>query len=134
MRYQWLKDFHDNQNQIDYLEWNLNRSKLELERWKSGDLAKVKLAKGSRACRLEENIEAIENELSILREQQIKAKELISSFDDVDSSILRLKYVENLSLAQISEKLGYSDSYIRIRHASLKKTLDFLDDYSKKIG
>ena len=59
MRFRWLKDYQALDEQILYLKWNLNKSKLELSRWVSGDLVKVRLEKSSRASSLEENIEAI---------------------------------------------------------------------------
>lgn len=45
MRFQWLKNYQDLEEQILFMKWNLNKSKLELERWVSGDLANVRLEK-----------------------------------------------------------------------------------------
>ncbi len=45
MRFQWLKDYQDLEEQLLYLKWNLNKSKLELIRWTTGDLSKVRIEK-----------------------------------------------------------------------------------------
>ena len=70
MRFQWLKDYQELDEQILYLKWNLNKSKLELNRWVNGDLADVRIEKNSRTSSLEENIQKIENELELLIEQK----------------------------------------------------------------
>ena len=66
MRFQWLKDYQELENQILYLKWNLSKSRLELSRWMFGDLSNVRLEKNSRSSSLEENIAKIENEIEIL--------------------------------------------------------------------
>lgn len=53
MKYQWLKDYKQLEQQIEYLKWNLNRSELELARWIKGDLVNIKLEKNSRSSNLE---------------------------------------------------------------------------------
>ncbi|OZS36919.1 hypothetical protein CG820_08320, partial [Enterococcus faecium] len=70
MRFQWLKDYQELDEQILYLKWNLNKSKLELNRWVNGDLADVRIEKNSRSASLEENIQKIENEIDLLEEQR----------------------------------------------------------------
>ncbi len=45
MRFQWLRDYQDLEEQLLYLKWNLNKSKLELIRWTTGDLSKVRIEK-----------------------------------------------------------------------------------------
>ncbi|AUB52017.1 hypothetical protein EM4838_03060 [Enterococcus mundtii] len=129
MRFQWLKDYQELDEQILYLKWNLNKSKLELSRWVYGDLADVRIEKNSRSSMLEENIQKIENEIEILEEQRKEMLAIINSFKGIDNEIIRKKYVEGCSLEIIAEEIGYSASYIRQRHADIRKTLDFLDEY-----
>lgn len=132
MRFQWLKDYQELDEQILYLKWNLNKSKLELDRWVNGDLAKVRLEKNSRSSSLEENIEKIECEIELLEEQRKEMLTIIHSFKGVDNDIVRLKYIEGLTLDELAEEVGYSVSYIRQRHAEIRKTIDFLDEYEAK--
>ncbi|EMF0215446.1 hypothetical protein ACYKX7_002452 [Enterococcus hirae] len=132
MRFQWLKDYQELDDQILYLKWNLNKSKLELNRWVYGDLADVRIEKNSRSSMLEENIQKIENEIEILEEQRQEMLAIINSFKGIDNEIIRKKYVEGCSLEIIAEEIGYSASYVRQRHADIRKTLDFLDEYEMK--
>lgn len=129
MRFQWLKDYQELDEQILYLKWNLNKSKLELNRWVYGDLADVRIEKNSRSSMLEENIQKIENEIEILEEQRQEMLVIINSFKGLDNEIIRKKYVEGCSLEIIAEEIGYSASYVRQRHADIRKTLNFLDEY-----
>ncbi|EOB3405432.1 hypothetical protein ACIJDF_000398 [Enterococcus hirae] len=129
MRFQWLKDYQELDEQILYLKWNLNKSKLELNRWVYGDLADVRIEKNSRSSMLEENIQKIENEIEILEEQRKEMLAIINSFKGIDNEIIRKKYVEGCSLEIIAEEIGYSASYVRQRHAEIRKTLSFLDEY-----
>ncbi|MCK6145688.1 hypothetical protein [Enterococcus hirae] len=129
MRFQWLKDYQELDEQILYLKWNLNKSKLELNRWVYGDLADVRIEKNSRSASLEENIQKIENEIDLLEEQRKEMLTIINSFKGIDNEIIRKKYVEGCSLEIIAEEIGYSASYVRQRHADIRKTLNFLDEY-----
>ena len=80
MRFQWLRDYQDLEEQLLYLKWNLNKSKLELIRWTTGDLSKVRIEKNSRSSLLEENITQIENEIELLEELQKEMLVIIQSF------------------------------------------------------
>ena len=129
MRFQWLKDYQDLEDQILYLKWNLNKSRLELSRWVHGDLAKVRLEKNSRSSSLEENIQRISREIELLEEQRTELIAIVASFKGLDSDIVRMKYIEGCSLEIISEEVGYSASYVRQRHAEIRKKIQFLDEY-----
>ena len=129
--FEWLTDYRKLEEHIHYLEWNLNKSKLELKRWVIGDLVNVRLNKNSRSSSLEENIQKIEDELKILNNQKKEMLELISNFEGVDNQIVKLKYIDGITLENIAEEIGYSVSYVRQRHASIKKTLDFVNKYEK---
>lgn len=131
MRFQWLEDYQNLEAHLVYLKWNLNKSKLELARWVEGDLTHVRLVKNSRASNLEIIIEKMEREIELLEKQKIEVKQLHSSFKGLDNTIVRLKYVEGLTLEKIAEELGYSASYIRQRHAEIRKTLEFLNHFQE---
>jgi hypothetical protein len=129
VRFQWLKDFQEIDEHILYLKWNLNKSKLELERWTNGDLANVKLEKNSRGSNLEEKILQIEREIECLVEQKDEMKLIIDSFTGLDNQIMNFKYIKGMTLEMISEETGYSVSYIQKKHAELRKSVDYLDAY-----
>lgn len=129
MRFQWLKDFQEIDEHILYLKWNLNKSKLELERWTNGDLANVRLEKNSRGANLEEKIIQIEREIECLIEQKNEMKVIIDSFKGLDNQIMNYKYIKGMTLEMISKETGYSVSYIQKKHSELRKSIDYLDEY-----
>ena len=97
MEFQWLKDYQELEEQILYLKWNLNKSKLELQRWVCGDLADVRLVKNSRSSSLEENIFKIEQEIELLEEQRMEMLAIINSFTGIDNEINKKKYIDGCS-------------------------------------
>lgn len=132
MRFQWLKNYQDLEEQILFMKWNLNKSRLELDRWVNGDLANVRLEKNSRSSSLEENIKIIENELELLEKEKIELLELIDSFSGADVQIVKLKYIDDMDVYDIADETGYSVSYIRKRHTEIRKTLSFVDEYEAR--
>lgn len=129
MRFQWLKNYQDLEEQILFMKWNLNKSRLELDRWVNGDLANVRLEKNSRSSSLEESIRIIEDELELLEKDKIELMELIDSFSGADNQIVKLKYIDDMDVYDIADETGYSVSYIRKRHTEIRKTLSFVDEY-----
>ncbi len=132
MRFQWLKNYQDLEEQILFMKWNLNKSRLELDRWVNGDLANVRLEKNSRSSSLEENIRIIENELELLEKEKVELMELIDSFSGADNQIVKLKYIDDMDVYDIADETGYSVSYIRKRHTEIRKTLSFVDEYESR--
>ena len=132
LRFQWLKDYQELDEQILYIKWNLNKSKLELDRWINGDLANVKLENNSRSSSLEENIDKMLNELDRLSHQKKELITLVDSFAGVENQIVKLKYIDNLTLEDIAEITGYSSSYIRKKHSDIRNTLKFVDEYESR--
>lgn len=114
------------------MKWNLNKSRLELDRWVNGDLANVRLEKNSRSSSLEENIRIIENELELLEKEKVELMELIDSFSGADVQIVKLKYIDDMDVYDIADETGYSVSYIRKRHTEIRKTLSFVDEYEAR--
>lgn len=132
VRFQWLKNYQDLEEQILFMKWNLNKSRLELDRWVNGDLANVRLEKNSRSSSLEENIRIIENELELLEKEKVELMELIDSFSGADVQIVKLKYIDDMDVYDIADTTGYSVSYIRKRHTEIRKTLSFVDEYEAR--
>ena len=123
--YEWLRDYQLIEDEIAYLEFNLEQSQKELKRWVSGDLAGVKLTAESDGAKLEERIERIEKELQIKLTEQRNFLELISKFKGLNHKILKLKYVDGMTLEDIAEELNYSASYIYKKHAEIAKMVRF---------
>lgn len=131
MRFQWLKDYKEIEKQIDYLTWNLTRSELELIRWIEGDLVNVQLEKNSRSSNLENDIEKLKIEIERLEQNKKEILRFIETFDGVENQIIKLKYIDGMTLEEIAEKIGYSASYVRKKHSDIRNLIKFMGDYSR---
>lgn len=127
--YEWLLDYQDLSESIEYLEYKLEREKRELKRWTCGDLFKVKLTEGSIASGLEERIEMMEYELAHKMNDLYDAERLIASFGGLDNKILYYRYVKGKSLEDIAFKLDYSYSHISKRHAEVMRAVRHISTY-----
>jgi len=123
--YDWLRDYQQIQEEIAYLEYNLERSQKELKRWVNGDLVGVRLTADSDGAKLEERIERIDRELQVKLLEQKNFLELINRFSGLNHKILKLKYVDGMTLEEIAEILNYSASYIYKKHAEIAKMIKF---------
>lgn len=127
--FEWLKDYQRLEQEIAYLEFNLEQTEAELNRWVNGDLVGVRLSADSIGAKVEENIEQIKSTLAFKREQMLKLIALVQTFKGLDNQILKMKYISGFTLEEIAEELNYSESHIRKRHADLMRTIRFVEDY-----
>lgn len=129
--YEWLTDYQDLQKRIAYLEHKIKRSKQELSRWESGDLSNQPLTKDSIAADLINGtyIKRDETELAHLINLRFDLVKFVNQFDDLDSKILKLKYIDGLSLYEIAERTGYSYMHIRRCHSSLARVIQAYDKF-----
>lgn len=126
--YEWLIDYQRLIQEIDYLEFNLERSEIELKRWVSGDLQGVRLTEESIASTLEERIKQMKNEIVFKKNQLKKLIELVDKFKGLDHRILKLKYIDGMTLEDIADHLNYSTSHIKKKHAELVRLIKFVDE------
>ncbi|SFI26980.1 MULTISPECIES: DUF1492 domain-containing protein [unclassified Bacillus (in: firmicutes)] len=127
--FNWLKDYQKLEEEIAYLEYNLDKTKAELKRWISGDLQDVRLTADSDGAKVEGHLEAIEYELAHKMNEMYDLKHLINKFTGLDHRILRMKYIDGMTLEQISYDLHYSSGYIRRKHAEIRKIVKCLDEF-----
>lgn len=125
--YEWLLDYQDLVQKIEYLEYKLEREHRELGRWTRGDLFKVRLTEGSIASGLEERIEAMEYELAHIMNDLFDAKRLITTFKGLENKILYYRYVEGMTLNEIAVELTYSYNYVKSKHAEVMRMIKFAD-------
>lgn len=130
--YEWLRDYRELEEKISYLDFNLERSKKELGRWVSGDLAKYKLTAESDGAQLEERIEVIEYELAHMMNDLHDLKNLINTFEGLEYKILYMKHVEGMTLETIASELNYSTNYIKIKHANVMRMMKYAKKVSSK--
>ncbi|SCM13143.1 HTH transcription regulator [Bacillus wiedmannii] len=126
--FDWLKDYQKLEERIAYLDYNLDKTKAELKRWVSGDLREVRLTAESEGAKVEERIEAIEYELANEMNDMYKLKNLISKFRGLDNRILKMKYVDGMTLEEIAEDMNYSSSYIYKKHAEIIRRIKFAEE------
>lgn len=129
IRYQWLQEYQKLEEEIDILKWRIRKSESELERWYDPkDLGRVKLTKESNASHLEENIK---RDKAFLAEKELAMEALmimIGRFKGLDNQILKMKYLEGMTLDLIAESLSYSNSYIYQKHAQLVKMIKMTEE------
>lgn len=128
--YEWLRDYQKLEEDITYLEFNLEQTERELKRWIEGDLFNVRLEQDSLGAKVEDNIERIKKELEFKRGQRDKLVKLVSTFKGLENKILKLKYVDGMTLEEIAEELSYSSGHIRRKHAELVRTIKFVEEYT----
>lgn len=124
IRYQWLQEYQKLEEEIEILKWKIRKSEVELERWcDPRDLGKVKITNESNASHLEENIK---RDKAFLGEKELAMESLmimIDRFKGLDNQLLRMKYIDGMTLKDISIELNYSYSYIMTRHSILVKAI-----------
>lgn len=125
--FNWLKIYQELEGEIEYIEFDLQRSKRELKRWVSGDLQEVRLTAESEGAKVEERIAAIEYELAHKMNDLYGLKQIIGKFKGLDHQILKMKYVEGMTLEQIAYDLDYSPYYIKRKHAEIRKVIKFAE-------
>ena len=123
--FNWLKVYQKEEQDIAYLDYNLDKTKAELKRWVSGDLREVRLTAESEGAKVEERIEAIEYELAHKMNDMHKLKKLIHTFKGLEHKIAYLKYVEGMTLEKIAEELNYSSQYIYNKHAAMREKVEY---------
>lgn len=123
--YEWLKDYRKLEDEIVYIEFNLERSERELKRWVEGDLVNIKLSAESNSAKLEETIELIKYELAHKLNDMFDMKKVIGSFAGLEHKILYFKYIEGMTLERVAEELKYSTQYIYNKHAEIKRMIDY---------
>ncbi|MEK4779841.1 hypothetical protein NST86_26545 [Bacillus sp. FSL L8-0199] len=123
--FNWLKVYQELEQDIAYLDYNLDKTKAELKRWVSGDLREVRLTAESEGAKVEERIEAIEYELAHKMNDMYKLKKLINTFKGLEHKIAYLKYVEGMTLEKIAEELNYSSQYIYNKHAAMREKVEY---------
>jgi len=75
--------------------------------------------------RIGEEIETLNNRIEVLENRKKKVISVIDRFQGLEQRILKMKYINNMTLKEIAVELGYADQYIRNKHAELMKRIKF---------
>jgi DNA-directed RNA polymerase specialized sigma subunit len=128
--YEWLSKYQEWEQKIALLDWELETYKEELRRWENpDDLGRYSLVKESKASKLEDIIDNLEYELAVQMNYRYDLRKVIYSFKGIEQHILRMKYVEGLTLKEIASELGYAYEYIRKKHSMILRTVEFKKKY-----
>lgn len=130
--YEWVNSIIAIDAELSELEISLILNEKELCRWsnysdRDGDLAKNRsfLSVIRKQIRLKEVIEELTTRQEELTKQRNEIIELINKFEGLDQRILKLKYIDNLTLESIATETGYSHSYIKSKHAEIMRIIRF---------
>ncbi|MHC5373619.1 sigma factor-like helix-turn-helix DNA-binding protein [Enterococcus sp. LJL120] len=133
--YEWLNGYQKLEQEIYYLDWELETYKSELKRWcNPEDLGRYSLTKESKASKLEDIIADHEKRLADKMNQIYDLRTLIYSFKGLDQHILRMKYIEGLTLKEIAKELNHNYGYIRNKHRDILKKIDSDNDVTLPIA
>nr|WP_245329607.1 sigma-70 family RNA polymerase sigma factor [Enterococcus alcedinis] len=112
---------------------SLKLNQKELYRWSNytsgedGDLAKHQnfITALRKQARLKDVIRDLSNRIEQLEKERKEIVELIGKFTGLNQQILKLKYVEGLTLESIADETGYAYQYIKNKHAELMRIIKF---------
>lgn len=131
-RYEWLQDYMELDDEIRYLEWRIRKSENESWRWDFGDLSKLHATgPNSRPTKVGLDLDGLTDKLIRCKAEQRDLMKLIDTFSGYENQILKMKYVQGMTLEEIAEELGYSYETIRAKHAELHRRLDWIDDFEQ---
>lgn len=132
--FEWLKLYRDLDMQHKALELERDISKEEIDRWYSVSYARADLGKKQdmlsrvrQVDRIREELEELNERIERIERQKNKVLELIDRFEGIEHKILRKKYIDDMTLQEIAYELGYSEQYIRKKHAECIKRIDFIN-------
>lgn len=130
--YEWVTTLIAIDQELYELQLALDLNEKELHRWQNysnndGDLAKHQtfLTALQKQARLKEVIESLAIREEELKKQRQDIIDTIEKFQGLDQRILKMKYVEGLTLESVAEETGYTYQYIRSRHADIMKMIRF---------
>ncbi len=119
--------------ELEELKINLQISKREHSRWKNyldgddGDLAKHQkfLTALRKQSHLKEVIDELNQRVEELEKEREEIVQMIDKFSGLNQKILKMKYVDGLTLEAIAKELRYNYQYIKNKHAEIMRIIKF---------
>lgn len=81
---------------------------------------------------LKKSIQELNQRVEQLEKEREEIIELIDKFSGLNQKILKLKYVEGLTLESIADETGYSYSYIKSKHAEIIRIIEFQEKFEEE--
>lgn len=126
----WIERYQQLNEEITGIEWDIESSNLELQRWEQGgDLFYKNSFQTSldNQQRIITSLQKLEIVLEDKKKLMSSLMKIINNFKGIDHQILKLKYIDGMTLEMIAEELNYSTSHIRKRHAELSRTIKLVE-------
>ncbi|PDZ96295.1 transcriptional regulator [Bacillus cereus] len=120
-----LNDYQKLEQEITYVEYKLERKRVELKRQISCDLSEDKLTGDLGNVEMEEVIKQVKQELLLKKQKLQMLINLMSKFEGVENKILKMKYRDGMTLGAIGDELNYSPDYIKHKHAEIMRRIRF---------
>ncbi|MCU5203390.1 sigma-70 RNA polymerase sigma factor region 4 domain-containing protein [Bacillus paranthracis] len=120
-----LKDYQMLEEEITYLEYKLNRIHAELKRQSKWGQDILSINTGNEET--EKILDQLRKQLTFKKEQLQRLDDILSNFKNLEQQILKLKYIDGMTLEGIGFKLNYSTHYIKVKHAEIMKRIKFAE-------
>lgn len=120
-----LKEYQMLEEEITYLEYKLNRIHAELKRQSNGGKDILSINTGNEET--EKILDQFKKKLTFKKEQLQQLVDLVSNFKNLEQQILKLKYIDRMTLEGIGTKLNYSTHYIKVKHAEIMRRIKFAE-------
>ncbi|CKG14265.1 sigma factor-like helix-turn-helix DNA-binding protein [Bacillus paranthracis] len=120
-----LKDYQMLGEEITYLEYKLNRIHAELKRQSKWGQDILSINTGNEET--EKILNQLRKKLTFKKEQLKRLDDILSNFKNLEQQILKLKYIEGMTLEGIGNKLNYSTHYIKVKHAEIMRRIKFAE-------
>lgn len=74
---------------------------------------------------MKEEIIDLNQRIERLEKERDEIVQMVDKFKGLDQQILKLKYIDDLTLEAIADETGYTYQYIRSRHAEIMRIIRF---------
>ncbi|MGB7474088.1 hypothetical protein [Trichococcus sp.] len=112
------------------LKWKIKKLETDLrfeQLSNPNELGEVKGINNSIALRLENKIKQSAADLEEKEQAMESLVMIIDRFEGLDNQLLKMKYIDGMTLKQIAEKLTYSYQYIVYSHTSIIKAIGLIE-------
>lgn len=130
--FEWLKLYRELDIEQQALEIKKDICVEEIDRWQTINDTHVDLGKKHdflsrvrQIDRIREDLNELNDRLQKIEDKKNRVIKLIDKFDGVENKILKKKYIIGMTLKEIAYDLGYSEQYIRRKHAECIKRIEF---------
>ncbi|PGE33504.1 sigma-70 family RNA polymerase sigma factor [Bacillus wiedmannii] len=120
-----LKDYQMLEEEIAYLEYKFNRIHSELKSQSKWGKDILSIDTGNEET--EKILDQLKKKLTFKKEQLQQLVDLVSNFKNLEQQILKLKYIDGMTLEGIGTKLNYNTHYIKAKHAEIMRRIKFTE-------